>query len=575
MQSDWPRPYSLTAGLLLVVAFSASVVGYFYDQFSYLPDDGTYAYIASRVLAGDVLNRDIQAVHSGYINFYNAAALKAFGSSLLSLRIPLVMATIVQAALAFWFVRKVNIGLAVLSGFAMASLTFIQFLNPTANWYCLFFVVVIILNLERTAIDSPSRLVFIGTMIGLVLLTRQLNGVIVGAAVLTYLLHEKSSHSSSNDRLATRIILGLPIFVLAIYTWRATDVAAFLLLGIWPLLVGTYVIITARVSNHDVIRITGWLLFGVLLAGTPLAAYHVWHGSAGKFIEDVVVAAISLSELGFIDQSRYSIYALYSLIKIAAIESPATIMNGTFWLFLILAPAMLGISILAMLIRGRELPTGQPLVFISVFYVLVSVHYQIPIYLFYSSSLTLIGLLLVSRLWRQRYHYLVVMSVAISIGVGLYYHAGQPLSRGGIGIIEGQRKSRLPACPIAKVRLRLETQQCNAYTHVLAAINHHANSDDTILALPYSPEIYFLSGLNAPVRFINSAIGVQNEAQLNGTLAVLRAAPPRLVIYRPNDKYNTDHSRRIANWVASRYELLGAFDGFEIYVRRMETGQRF
>ena len=565
VQSDSPGPYSLAAGLLLVAAISASVVGYFYDQFSYLPDDGTYAYIASRVLAGDVLNRDIQDIHAGYITLFNAAALKVFGSSLLSLRFPLVIVTIAQAILTFWFVRNVHIGLAILCGAVMASLTFIQFLNPTANWYCLFFVVVIVLLLDSTAISSRSRLILIGAMIGLVFLTRQLNGVMVGIAVLTYLLHEMSAHSASDNRLATRIILGPLIFALAIYTWRATDLAVFALMGIWPLLVGTYVAITARVSNQDVVRITGWLFAGALLAGTPLVAYHIWHGSVADFIDDVVVSAIALSNLGFIDQSQYPWYGFYSVIQIISSGSPAKIMNGIFWLFLIVAPAILGTSILALLIKGRKLPTGQPLVFVGIFYVLVSVHFQIPIYLFYSSALTLIALLLTSCLWRQRFHVLIVVLVALAVGVGLFYQAGQPLSRGVAGILEGQRESRLPACPIAKAGLRLEAQQCRKYTRVLAMINRYTNSDDTILALPYGPELYFLSGLKAPVRYITTAIGVRNETQLNGTLAALQAASPRLVIYRPDDKYNTDYSRRIADWVASRYDLLDVFDGFEVY----------
>ncbi len=565
VQSDSPGPYSLAAGLLLVATISASVVGYFYDQFSYLPDDGTYAYIASRVLAGDVLNRDIQDVHAGYINFFNAAALKVFGSSLLSLRFPLVIITIAQAALAFWFVRNVHIGLAILCGTVMASLTFVQFLNPTANWYCLFFVVVIILLLDSTAISGRSRLTLIGAMVGLVFLTRQLNGVIVGVAALTYLLHKMSAHSASDNRLATRMILGPLIFVLAIYIWRATDLAGFVLMGIWPLLVGTYVTIAARVSNQDVVRLTGWLLFGALLAGAPLVAYHVWHGSVADFIDDVVVSAIALSNLGFIDQSQFLAYGLDSVIQIISSGSPAKIMNGVFWLFLIVAPAILGMSILALLIRGRKLPTGQALVFVSVFYVLVSVHYQIPIYLFYSSALTLIALLLTSRLWRQRFHVLIVVFVALAVGIGLFYQAGQPLSRGVAGILEGQRESRSPVCPIAKAGLRLETRQCGKYTRVLAVINRYTNSNDTILVLPYGPEIYFLSGLNAPVRYLNSALGVRNETQLNGTLSALHAAPPRLVIYRPDDKYNTRYSRRIVDWVASRYELLDVFDGFEVY----------
>src|SRR5262245_49048711 len=69
-----------------------------YDRFWYPPDEGNYAHVAQRVLQGEVLNRDVQDVHPGYINFLNAAALRLFGLDLVSLRYPLVLAGLVQAA---------------------------------------------------------------------------------------------------------------------------------------------------------------------------------------------------------------------------------------------------------------------------------------------------------------------------------------------------------------------------------------------------------------------------------------------------------------------------------------------
>ena len=568
---DWPRPYRLALSLLLVVAVSTVVVAFFYDQFAYLPDDGTYAFIASRILAGDVLNRDIQDVHAGYINFYNAAALKIFGSTLLSLRLPLALLTIAQAALVFWLVSKVHIGLAILSGIVMAVLTFVQFLNPTANWYCLFFVVALI-PMMSSSIESRTKLVLVGAMIGLIFLTRQLNGVIVGVAVLTCLLHEASIHSSSNDRLAARLVLVPLIAVLALYTWRATDIAAFLLIGVWPLLIGTYVAVSARINNQQVFAMVGYLFAGAALAGMPLAAYHAWHGSISFFFDDVVMSALSLSRLGFISQSQYVLYAFDSLSQVVAFETPAKVLNGIFWLILIIAPAILGLTVISRLARGQDSPGITSFVFVSVFYALVSVHYQIPIYLFYSSAMTLIALLLVSGMWRLRYRALIAAMVSFVVVAGLYYQAGQPLSRGIAGIVEGKRVARLPDCAIPKANLRLEEKECATYTRLLADIDRHSRSTDKILALPYSPEIYFLSGRNKPVRYINAALGVRNEEQLKETLAILRANPPVLAVYRPNDKYNTRHTPQIAAWLASTYELIDEFDGFEVYVRTVDSG---
>ena len=70
------------------VAMLATVflLGTYYDRFWYPPDEGNYAHVAQRVLAGETLNLQVQDVHPGYINFVNAAALGVFGIDLVSLR---------------------------------------------------------------------------------------------------------------------------------------------------------------------------------------------------------------------------------------------------------------------------------------------------------------------------------------------------------------------------------------------------------------------------------------------------------------------------------------------------------
>ncbi len=73
----------------------------FYDRFWYPPDEGNYAHVAQRILSGETLNLQVQDVHPGYITFVNAAALRLFGVDLVSMRYPLVLAGLVQAAVLF------------------------------------------------------------------------------------------------------------------------------------------------------------------------------------------------------------------------------------------------------------------------------------------------------------------------------------------------------------------------------------------------------------------------------------------------------------------------------------------
>ncbi len=63
------------------------------------PDDGQMGHVADRLLAGEVLHRDIQDVRPGYVNFINAAALSIFGPSLVSLCYPLAIMALVPSVL--------------------------------------------------------------------------------------------------------------------------------------------------------------------------------------------------------------------------------------------------------------------------------------------------------------------------------------------------------------------------------------------------------------------------------------------------------------------------------------------
>ena len=90
------------ASAVVVAMLATSWLLYsFHDRFWYPPDEGNYAHVAQRILAGETLNLQVQDVHPGYITFVNAAALRVFGADLVSLRYPLVLAGLLQALVLF------------------------------------------------------------------------------------------------------------------------------------------------------------------------------------------------------------------------------------------------------------------------------------------------------------------------------------------------------------------------------------------------------------------------------------------------------------------------------------------
>src|SRR5262249_50305226 len=149
------------------------IVTYF-GTFWWPPDEGAYAYVAQRILRGDVLNRDIQDIHAGYVNFANAAALWLFGEDLLSLRYPLAAMAWLQAALAFVLFRNQGALTAAIAALALTALSTVQFLNPTAHWYALFLAVATIVVLSEMPRGARGRIELVGFLVMTAFLFRQL-----------------------------------------------------------------------------------------------------------------------------------------------------------------------------------------------------------------------------------------------------------------------------------------------------------------------------------------------------------------------------------------------------------------
>jgi hypothetical protein len=212
-------------------------------------------------------------------------------------------------------------------------------------------------------------------------------------------------------------------------------------------------------------------------------------------------------------------------------------------------------------------PDLHPLPFLAVFYGLVSVHYQIPIYLFYTVGIGLAGILWLAGEFEPPMRRGTAAVVALLACIGLTYHAGQPLSRGLAGTIAGTRIA-VPDAPLGYgVGLRVEAEDRALYEQLAALVESTVAPDEAIFALPFNPELYFVTGRRNPFRFYNSAIGIRTDAELQRTLQQLHAQPPRLVFYRPDDKYNTAASRTLIDHVRRHYELSESYGGFEIYRR--------
>lgn len=566
----WPL-FDLTC----VIGVNILLLWFFHSRFWYPPDEGNYAHVAQRMLSGEVLNLHIQDVHPGYINFVNAAAFRLFGLDLLSLRYPLVLIALVQAILVFvLFYRTDRRLLAVPAAIAINALGLIQFLNPTSNWYCLFLVVLIACSLQWLPRNSKSRLLVVGLLLGTLVLFRQLSGVLVCIGVLAFLLIEARSDANSaqsGSAILSRILIAIMAMGLGWYLIQATDVTGLLLFGFCPLLVLVWLFAKTAAENRQVLRILVEISIGGIVAALPLLMYHLIHGSLQAWLNDTVVSAVGLTKLSFIDQRLYGKLVVAGLHQAFQMSTIGELLNGFYWTILPLLAFANGIVALRFLSSksgpGQTLPA---LSMLALFYAIVSIHFQIAVYLYYTVALSLAGLMwMVSA--KSRLQYAVLALALLLSGIGVYYHAGQPLSGRFADIFGGRRNImslNKSESSLARASLKIEPDDDRRYAEILRLIESQTRPDEAIFALPSNAELYFLSGRQNPFRFYNSALGIRTPSDLQRIKESIITHPPKLVLYRADDKYNTDYSREIIRLVRERYDFLGETYGFAIYRAR-------
>ena len=294
-----------TLAFAFVVAVTAAVLGYYHDRFWWPSDEGVYAHVADRVARGEVLNRDVQNIHPGYHAFANALSLVLFGDDLVSLRYPLVAMGLVQSCLIFFLVIRRGTLVAITASVSLTALSYVQFLNPTANWYGLFLVIVVICVLSWRPQDGRWRLEALGFLVVTLLMVRQLTGVIVAIGVVTYLIGEAQCGASVRDRLLARALVATMACGLGAYLLLMTDPLVTLMFGIWPLGILVWVWRSAA-ANREVLGILARLALGGIIAAAPLLLYHIVYGSLVPWLADGIGAAGSLNELEFMRRMTYA-----------------------------------------------------------------------------------------------------------------------------------------------------------------------------------------------------------------------------------------------------------------------------
>ncbi len=564
--------------LAAAILLNGFLLWHFHNLFWCPQDDGVFAYVASRLNEGVVLNKDIQESHPGLVHFLNAFALAIWGNDFSSLRYPLVGITLLESLMAFYLLLNNGLALAFAASFVPSALGLFHFLNPNPHWYSLFFTMAVAMVWSFVPKNNSLRLGAIGYLWGNIFLCRQLTALWVGMAILCLLFFEGDQpHQEKKGGLA-KISSLAAFFILLIYLLQLREWVGFFLFGLWPLILLGWIYRRVQVPDTIVSVALVQMAVGGLLAFLPIVFYHLVHGSIAFWFQDVFVRSLVHLNQPFLNAIRFIDLLRGGAQNLLHTTSLSKFLNGLFWITMPLAAALNGAFLIVRLLRQEPGSLSVlTLPVIAAFYAVVSLHNQIPIYLFFTAGLSWLGFLKLSTLNSKINRQAMVAGITIFFCfIGIYYHAAQPVTRQWQGMIEGKRIPFVSASPsLPRTNLLIDENTRVLYYELVQTILNETKPEEQILTVPNDPELYFLTDRKNPLPFFSMDLGIRSPEELSQVYKTLTLYPPRLVIFLTVDKRNTIYSRRLMEFIHQRYELIKQFAFFEFYrLPRRDTSLR-
>lgn len=540
----------------LVAFFGVAVMLYwFHDQFWWPVDEGVYAYVAQRALAGDVLHRDLIDLHAGYGNLLNIWAFRLFGEDLLSLRYPLVALAFLQSVVAYVLLAPKGNLVAMTGALTVAAFSFIQFPNPSANWHALGAFFLLCLCLERLPRGTAARLLIAGLLVGVCFFTRQLSGVFLALGLITVLLAETSDRDTV--RRGPALLIGGIIFSgLALYLFSKGHVFGFLWAGVCPLALIVLASLRARIDWREAGRTTAYVTLGFLLGGAPMALLALSQGAFGFWISDIFVTALLINGQDFIELASFATLLDIAIQTIVQGAGPVAIFSSIAWILLVMSVPVLGAATLYRMIFAKSVPAS---VILAVFWAVGALHYQIPIYLYYALPAVFFAFLMLLPGVK------ISATLLLLSAYMLIFQAGQPLERGLVGALQAVRAPANVHVSLPRVSLRIQAGDALIFEEVIAAIEQAARPGEPLMTLPMDPELNFMTGRKSPVRYYGTPLGLREPTQVATTLEALDQAAPLFVVHRRGDKYMAALSGKLLEHVRRYSDQPVSVGPFDLY----------
>lgn len=527
-------------------------------------DEGFYALMAERFLAGEVPHRDFQVGnHPGLDLWLNALAMKVFGLKLSSLRWPVVLLVLLASFPVFYCLSPrppVTVFLTVLW---VGIVCFPAMPSPSASAISTTFVLWAMAQVKGESLFTSRRTVFgVGLFLGLAFACRQLGAAFAGCALLSWGLSQEWVEERREVSLLGRSLLVLSACCLTLYVTSRSDLVGKLLFGIPAASLLWQAVYVGRPSFARTRHLVVWTALGFLAALLPLAIYYAYQGGLTLWLRDVFVSSLGHASMTFEQDYRYSmvIGGLFGAYPQLGLLSHLQLFT---WLALFFCPAILAVVVFKRRARGEEV---EAYIFCGPVVAACALHFEVMIYLLWALPLPLLGLCaIVADRWKWRGQILLAVCLLAFVNSAV----GKPVwLRTDKDLVATPWGERAPLGYLGgKADLLVELPYVDFYQRSLELIDEYVSSGESILSFPFGAEWYFLSGRANPTPWSCLSLALRSQSDLERVQEALLLAPPKMVIFRPKDKYNTPLTLELRLWLQGRYELVRSDSGYEFLVR--------
>ncbi|ADM10424.1 hypothetical protein PB2503_11899 [Parvularcula bermudensis HTCC2503] len=556
---------------LAILGLSGLLAALYLPAGTYIVDEGTYGYLARRVLEGGRLNLDIQDHHTGLITYANAGAMALFGDDLLSLRVPLAVMMVGQTGLAMILLARLPAPYPLLGGLVAMAFSYGVWINPNPSWYAVFlsFGLAALLTTEGRLGVLPLAFAA-GVVVGVIFGFRQSTAVFLALAVSCLIFLVPARDAAAPRPLAAtwpaRGIFVLAAGLIVYYALANLQSAGAVFFALGPLAI---VLACARRVTLGPVE-TACRLAALCLGGTvallPLVAIHLGQGSLGPWLHDILIAPLTLIDLPFFDDASYWLLPLAGLASLAAGDPMGLVIFG-FWTSLLLAPLLVSGLAAAAILRGQIDVKTLSLPIIAGFHGLVAAHYEIPVYLLLTPALSLTALIAIAP---RRCRAAAAALASFCAGIALLFVAGQPQAA---SLADQARLRPTVAVPMALAGalggegIVLPAHLVSQEAQTVAMITACTDPGEAIFAAPMSGHLYYLADRPAPFRYWGTAFGLTDETAIKTAIAQLTGPKaPAMIVLDPQDKYRTAALDTVLAESLPFYTPLGAIGARRLYL---------